>query len=170
MCWIYVYEFYWSGPLSFTPKWLQMMKDGAFQQEISTPWLSRLSRQPICTLKLNRECVSIFLKWQKKKEIKDLHLQTCKQFKWKYASFIKKKIVLYSLFLIQTLTNDSSLSFRMLVLALDLDGFPVLARCQFEDYWFNRSTPAVPERRQRIRSACLSLDVENPRVWSRIEV
>lgn len=38
--------------------------------------------------------------------------------------------------------NDSVLSFRMLVWTLDIaDGFPVLACCQFEDYWFNRATP-----------------------------
>lgn len=38
--------------------------------------------------------------------------------------------------------NDSVLSLRTLVLTLDIaDGFPVLARCQFEDYWFNRATP-----------------------------
>lgn len=38
--------------------------------------------------------------------------------------------------------KDSALSFRTLVLTLDMaDGFPVLARCQFEDYWFNRPTP-----------------------------
>lgn len=38
--------------------------------------------------------------------------------------------------------KDSALSFRTLVLTLGIaDGFPVLALCQFEDYWFNRSTP-----------------------------
>lgn len=38
--------------------------------------------------------------------------------------------------------NDSALSFRTLAFTLDIaDGFPVLARCQFEDYCFNRSTP-----------------------------